>query len=146
MQHRNTLLHDVLKPMPWGAFDRLVEKHDSDKHVRTLSSKSHRVALVQAQLSGVTSLREIEATAASHETKLYHLGVKAPKRRRAQRAAGTTLADANRLRPAEVFAALFQTLLMQAHPGLRRSTKEAVRLIDSTSVSLATLSSDWASY
>ena len=138
MHHHNTLIHDLLKPMPWGTFDRLVEKHGSDKHVRTLSSKTQLVALVQAQMSGATSLREIEAIFASHETKLYHLGVKAPKR--------STLADANRLRPAEVFIELFQTLLMQAHAGLRRNTKEAVRLIDSTSVSLASLSSDWASY
>lgn len=75
---------------------------------------------------------------ASHETRLYHLGATAPKR--------STLADANALRPADVFVELFQTLLAQAHPGLRRGTKEAVRLIDSTSVSLSTLSNDWASY
>ncbi len=138
MQHHNTLIHGLLKPMPWGVFDRLVEKHGADKHVRRLSTKSQFVALVQAQLSGATSLREIEATMARHETRLYHLGVKAPKR--------ATLADANRQRPADVFAELFQILLGQAHPGLRRSTKDAIRLIDSTSVSLSNLSSKWASY
>ena len=72
-------------------------------------------------------------------TRLYHLGVTAPKRQHAQRAAGTTLADANRERPAEVFVELFQTLLAQAHKPLRRDTEEAVRLIDSTSVSLSNL-------
>jgi Transposase DDE domain/Domain of unknown function (DUF4372) len=138
MQHHNSLIHGVLKPMPWGSFDKLVVKHGADKHVRSLSTKSQLIALLHAQLSGATSLREIEATMASHETRLYHLGVKAPKR--------STLADANRLRPADVFVELFQTLLAQAHPGLRRGAKEAVRLIDSTSVSLSTLSNDWASY
>ena len=62
MQHRNTLLHDILKPMPWGAFDRLMAKHRADKHVRTLSTKDQLIALLQAQLSGATSLREIDTT------------------------------------------------------------------------------------
>ena len=138
MQHRNTLLHDILKPMPWGAFDRLVDKHRADKHVRRLSTKEQLIALLHAQLSGATSLREIETTIRSHQARLYHLGVKAPKR--------STLADANRERPADVFAELFQTLLAQAHKPLRRDAKTAVRLIDSTSVSLSNLANSWASY
>jgi len=138
MRHHNSLIHGLLKPMPWGAFDRLVKKHGADKGVRQLSTKSQFVALLHGQFSGAQSLREIEATMTSHEARLYHLGVKAPKR--------STLADANRLRCADVFAELFQVLLAQAHPGLRRASKEAVRLIDSTSLPLNALSSDWASY
>ena len=124
--------------MPWGAFDRLVEKHGADKGVRQLSTKSQFIALLHGQLSGATSLREIEAVMMSHATRLYHLGVKAPKR--------STLAAANRLRSADVFADLFLILLAQAHPGLRRASREAIRSIDSTSVSLNALSSEWASY
>jgi hypothetical protein len=138
MRHHNSLIHQLLKPMPWHTFARLVDRHEADKHVRTLSTKSQFVALVHAQLSGASSLREIEATLESHTNRLYHPGIKAPKR--------STLADANRRRPADVFVELFQVLLRQAHPGLRRNTNEAVRLIDSTSVSLTDLSSKWASY
>lgn len=138
MRHHNSLIHQLLKPVPWGGFDRLVDKHEADKHVRTLSTKSQFVALVHAQLSGATSLREIEATMASHTARLYHLGISAPKR--------STLADANRQRPADIFVELFQMLLAQAHPALRRNTKEAVRLIDSTSICLNNFSKDWASY
>ncbi len=138
MRHHNSLIHGLLKPLPWGTFDQLVEKHGADKHVRTLSAKSQLVAMLHAQLSGAVSLREIEATMESHESRLYHLGVRAPK--------SSTLADANRTRPAEVFIDLFAALLAQAHPGLRRRTKEVVRLIDSTSVPLSGLSNDWASY
>ena len=138
MHHHNTLLHGILKPMPWGRLDRLVEEHEADKGVTALSTKSQLVALLQAQLSGATSLREIEATMASHATRLYHLGVKAPKR--------STLADANRNRPADVFVGLFEALLAQAHPALRRASKEAVRLVDSSSLPLSDLSNGWASY
>ena len=138
MRHQNTLMHQILKPMPWGAFDRLVTKHGADKGVRRLPAKSQLLALVHAQLSGSVSLREIEATMASHQTQLYHLGAKAPKR--------STLADANRDRPAALFVELFQVLLAQAHPGLRRASKEAIRLINSTTVTLNSFSKDWACY
>lgn len=70
MRHQNTLLHDVLKLMPWGRFDRLVEKREADKWVRRLSTKTQFVALLHAQLSGATSLREIEATFESHHARL----------------------------------------------------------------------------
>ena len=138
MRHHNTLMHEILKPMPWGAFNRLVDQHKADKHVRKLSTKNQLIALVHAQLSGATSLREIETTMSSHHARLYHLGLTAPKR--------STLADANRERPAEVFLALFQLLLAKAHPGLQRATQEAVRLIDATSIPLNSFSKDWASY
>jgi hypothetical protein len=75
MPHHNSLIHGLLKPMPWGAFDRAVAKHDADKHVRALSTKSQLVALLSAQLSGAASLREIEATLESHTNRLY-LGIR----------------------------------------------------------------------
>ena len=74
----------------------------------------------------------------SHSARLYHLGLVAPRR--------STLADANESRPAGVFVDVFNALLAQAHPGLRRSSKEAVRLIDASSMTLSALSSNWASY
>jgi IS4 transposase len=138
MRHENSLLHEVLKFVPWAAFDRLVDEHGADRRVRRLSTKSQFVALVQAQLSGAVSLREIEATMASHETRLYHLGVTAPKR--------STLADANACRPATLFAEVFGVLLKQAHSGLRKVSKDAIRLIDSSRITLNALSRNWAHY
>jgi transposase len=138
MRHHNTLLHDLMKPMPWGRFDRLVEKYEADKGVRRLSTKSQLVTLLHAQLWGATSLREVVGTFTSHQARLYHLGVEAPRR--------STLADANRDRPAALFAELFELLLKQAHAGLRRHAREAVRLIDATILPLNSLSREWASY
>jgi hypothetical protein len=138
MRHQNSLMHELLQFIPWGRFERLVEEHQADKRVRRLSSKSQLVALLHAQLSGAASLREIEATMASHQARLYHLGVTAPKR--------STLADANAARPAGLFAGLFTALLGQAHRGLRKASAEAIRLIDATSIPLSSLSNVWASY
>lgn len=138
MRHENSLMHDVLKPMPWGAFDRLVEKHGADQRVRKLSTKSQFIALAHGQLSGAHSLRDIVARMTSQATRLYHLGAKAPKR--------STLSDANRLRPAAVHAEVFGLVAAQAHRGLRKATKDAIRLIDATSLRLTSLSQDWAAY
>jgi Transposase DDE domain/Domain of unknown function (DUF4372) len=138
MRHENSLMHDVLKPMPWGAFDRLVDKHGADQRVRKLPTKSQFIALAYGQLCGAHSLRDIEARLASQAARLYHLGAQPPKR--------STLSDANRLRPAGVYAELFAIVAAQTHRGLRKATKEAIRLVDATSVSLTSLSQDWASY
>jgi IS4 transposase len=138
MRHQNSVMHELLKRIPWGQFEAVVEKHDADWCVRKLSTKSQLVALLHAQLSGASSLREIVTTMASHEARLYHLGATAPKR--------STLADANAKRPAALFAELFDVVLAQAHRGLRKATKEAVRLIDATRIPLNALSTSWAQY
>jgi hypothetical protein len=83
-------------------------------------------------------LREIVSALESQRTRLYHLGVRAPKR--------STLADANAARPAALFCDLFGVLLQQVHRGLRRDTRDAIRLIDATHMPLSSLSETWASY
>lgn len=138
MRHQNSVLHDVLKRIPWDVFDRLVEQHGSDYRVRRLSTKDQLVALLYGQLSGASSLREIATGLASHRARLYHLGA-----RPAQR---STLADANAQRPSAVFAELFTAMVGRVQRGLRRSIGDAVYLIDSTGIPLNGLSRDWARY
>ena len=138
MRHQNSVFHDLQKRLPWAEFDRLVEAHGADARVRRLSTKSQLMALLYAQFSGASSLREIEAGLASHAPGLYHLGAK-PARR-------STLADANALRPAAVFADLFARLALLAHRGLRRALAETTYLIDATGVRLSRLSAEWARF
>jgi Domain of unknown function (DUF4372) len=92
MRHHNSLMHDMMKFVPWDRFQQLVDEHGGDRRVRTLDSKSQFVALLHAQLSAASSLREIVSALESQRTRLYHLGVTAPKK--------STLADANASRPA----------------------------------------------
>jgi hypothetical protein len=138
MRHQNSVLHDVLKRIPWDVFNRLVAEHGSDWRVRRLNTKDQLVALLYGQLSGASSLREIVAGLESHRARLYHLGS-----RPAQR---STLADANAHRPSAVFTELFATMVSRVHRGLRRSIGETVYLIDSSGIPLNGLSADWASY
>jgi IS4 transposase len=115
-----------------------VDHHGADARVRRLTTKSQLIALIYAQLSGAHSLREIEQSLASHAPRLYHLGAAAPAR--------STLADANAKRPGQVFADLFALLAAQATPGLRRATREAIHLVDATSIRLTAISHAWADY
>ena len=138
MLHQNSVFHSLLKHVPWHKLAQSVAKHGADELSRTLDTKRHFIALLYGQLSGATSLREIVTGMASHETRLYHLGAAPVKR--------STLSDANTERPWQVFGELFTQMLQQAHRGLRRATTEAVRLIDSTSVRLSSLSADWATF
>lgn len=138
MRHKNSVFHDLLKHLPWAEFDRLVERHGADARVRRLSSKSHLVALLYGQLSGASSLREIEAGLGSHRARLYHLGA-TPARR-------STLSDANQGRASALFADLFALLLRLAHRGLRRTLADTTYLIDSTGFRLDSRSADWARF
>jgi IS4 transposase len=138
MLHQNTVFHSLTKHIPWSRFERLVDKYGADKLSRTLNSKQHLVALLYGQFSGAASLRETVTGMTSHETRLYHVGGAAVKR--------STMSDANSKRPCQMFAELFEQMLPQAHRGLRRASADAVRLIDSTSVRLSSLSENWAKY
>ena len=106
--------------------------------MRRLTTKSQLVALLYAQLSGASSLREIEAGLSSHAARLSHLGA-TPARR-------ATLGDANAQRPSAVFADLFAILLKQAHRGLRRALADTTYLIDSTGLRLDMRSAAWARF
>ena len=138
MRHYNSVLHDVLKLVPWAAFERLVDEHGSDKHVRRLTTKDQLIALLYGQLSGASSLREIASGLGSHAARLYHLGARPVQR--------STLSDANALRPAAVFCGLFAEMVRRAQRGLRRKVDEATYLIDATSVHLSGMGSDWAHF
>jgi hypothetical protein len=138
MRHENSVLHGLLKHVPWSEFDRLVAAEAADARARRLTTKGQFVALLYGQLSGASSLREIEAELASHAMRLYHLGAAAVRR--------STLADANAVRPASLFARLLTAMMAQAHRGLRRKLAETTYLIDATGLRLNGLSAAWARF
>ena len=118
MPHTNTVFRDILKLLPWSAFERLVEKHGTDELVRSFTTKRQLLALLFGQLSGAHSLRDIEASMSSHQARLYHAGGAAPAR--------STFADANRGRDSRVFSGLFAHMLGMTTRGLRRKMGDAV--------------------
>jgi transposase len=83
-------------------------------------------------------LRDIEAGLKSHAVRLYHVGAATVKR--------STLADANRHRPAAVFSDLFARLLAGARRGVRRKLADTAYLIDSTCLRLDARSEEWSRF
>jgi hypothetical protein len=138
VRHQNSVFHDIVKLIPWAVFDRLVEDHGADDLVRRFNTRHQLIALLFGQLAGANSLRAIEATMASHRMRLYHVGGKVPAR--------STFADANRTRSPLVFSGLFEHMLGMATRRVRRDMSEVVRLIDSTSLRLAGIGTEWARF
>lgn len=137
MRHQNSLMSELLKFVPWPAFERMVEKYGSDRNTRTLSTKNQFVTMLHAQLCGNDSLRAVTMTMNSHAHRLYHLGFSQPPQR-------STLADANAKRPAALYGELFDCLLRQLNRGQRRRFGCPVHLLDSTTVPLHAMSKAWA--
>jgi IS4 transposase len=138
MLHQNSVFQGLLKHVPWGVFERLVEVHQADVRVRRLTTKSQFVALLYGQFAGAASLREIVTGMESHAARLYHTGAARPRR--------STLADANALRPSALFAELLAVMIAQAHRSLRRTLAETTYLIDATGLRLDGRSLDWARF
>jgi hypothetical protein len=138
MRHQNTVFHGLLKLIPWSKFDRLVEKYRMDFGVRGLTTRTQLIAMLFAQLTGSVSLRDLVTSLESHAARLYHLGAK-PVRR-------SSLADANRDRNYEFFDELFEAVLARTPLGLPRPMRQAVRLIDASSIRLQELRSAWAQF
>jgi len=138
MHHKNTVIHGLLKAIPRWRFERLVNERRGVYRDRTLSFWNQFGALIYAQLAGVQSLRELVGSLDSQTNLLYHLGM--------EPVARSTLSDANRDRPASIFAAIFDVLLPQALGERRQEASQVVRLIDSTSVRLSDVLSGWAHY
>lgn len=138
MRHHNSVFHQLLKHLPWEEFDALAAAHRADARSRRLTAKSHFLALLYGQLAGAASLREIVGGIESQRARLYHLGARLPRR--------ATLADANRARPADFFAALLALMIGRAHRGLRRHLADTTYLIDATGLRLDARSGDWARF
>ncbi len=138
MPHQNIVFHDVLKHIPWLIVDRLVKQYDADWDDRCIKTRAHLIAMLYAQFSGARGLREIEANLKSHASKLYHLG--------GSTVSKSALSTANAERPVEVFGGLLSALMASLQAGYRRKIGDCVRLIDSTSVQLSSLSGKWATF
>jgi len=138
VRHTNTVFHDLLKLVPWTAFDKLVDEFGTDEVARSFKSRHQFISLLFTQLGGASSLREVASVMSSHQARLYHVGAKAPAR--------STFADANRNRDPRVFSKLFESMLAACSRGFRRKMGDAVRLIDSTSLHLAGAGAQWARF
>ena len=135
MPYQDTIFGGLMKAFPRWRFDKLVQRHGADYRVRRLSSWSQLQAMVFAQLSGSRSLREVVGALERFPKSHAHLGLQ-PVRR-------STLADANRVRPAALFEDVLEALVSQLGASRGRHGKEMLRLIDATRVMVGKRIESW---
>ena len=135
MPYQDTVFGGLMKAFPRWRFDKLAERHGADYRVRRLSSWSQFQAMVFAQLSGSRSLREAVGALERFPGVHAHLGL-APVRR-------STLADANRVRPAALFEDVLEALVARLGASAGQRGREMLRLVDATRVLVGKRIESW---
>lgn len=140
-----SLYSQILKLIDRSLVDRLVRKHQSDKHSKGLDTWTHLVSMLFCHLAKSTSVREISDGLRSAAGNLNHLGVeRSPSK--------SSVSYINQHRSWEVFRDLYFELLEKLEPSVGRKRKYAHRLkrkiflMDATIITVSLGLFDWAAY
>lgn len=144
MNTGKTLFAQVMEYVPWKTFGRIIERHNGDSGVRTLSCANVFRVMAFAQLTWRESLRDIEVCLTSNQTKLFHMGMKSVPAR-------STLADALNLRDWRIYHALAMRLIANARElyvkePMSVDLDATVYALDSTTIDLCLSLFDWAPF
>lgn len=141
MNYSSTIFSQLLNFLPKHKFKQYVAEHESDKHVRMLTTWNQFVVLLYAQVTGKESLREIETGFGVQNNVWHHLGVNTVAR--------STLADANSKRDYQVFEKMFYVILERCQeitPHREFGFSNPLYSFDSTTIALCLSVFDWAKY
>jgi len=116
LTHHNTVFSQILKLIPRHEFSVLANKHDGQRRSDAMNRWTQFIAMATAQLTGRSSLRDIESTLVSQRHLKYHLGSGSIKR--------TTLSRANQALSSNFFEELFTKLYTRCQ---RRTPKHSFR-------------------
>jgi IS4 transposase len=137
MKHINTIFHQLLREVPRHQFEKVINRYEGNRRIRSLPCWTQFCTMLFAQLCLRQSLRDVVSAWDSHARAHYHIGARKVKR--------STLADANAKRPAGMYMELFYCLLGKSRDN-RIQHKDAVRLIDSTTIDLCKQQFEWAEF
>ena len=139
----------VMTYLPLKAFSRMVKLRRAQHKVKDFSCLDQFLALSFAQLTARESLRDIEINLRVQRQHFYHLGF------RCKTISRNTLANANRVRPLEVFADLAHHLIGVARPlyandatstDLKSLMGATVYALDATTIDLCLSLFSWAPF
>ena len=140
-----TLFSQILALIDRSIFNKLVTKHDSDKHSKGINSWTHLVSMLFMQLAKAESVRDISNGFCSSTGDLNHLGVtRAPSK--------SSISYINQHRTYELFEDLYFASLDKLEPSLQRrrqyarKLKRKICIMDSTIIPLALSLFDWAKF
>ena len=144
MHQGKLVFAQVMAHLPLSTFRRCVARYDGEHKVKSFSCLDQFYAMAFAQLTFRESLRDIEACLATQGQRLYHLGFRSP-------VARNTLANANAVRPWQIYADLAQHLIGIARPlyagePIGLDLKETVYAFDATTIDLCLSVYPWAPF
>ncbi|MCB2021404.1 MAG: IS4 family transposase [Rhizobacter sp.] len=144
MHQGKLVFAQVMAHLPLSTFRRCVARYDGEHKVKSFSCLDQFYAMAFAQLTFRESLRDIEACLTTQSQRLYHLGFRSP-------VARNTLANANAVRPWQIYADLAQHLIGIARPlyasePIGLDLKETVYAFDATTIDLCLSVYPWAPF
>jgi putative transposase len=141
MAHHNTLFHAMLNFIPRHQFHALENDHSTGRKSRTFTRWNQFVHLAFMQLTGRVSLRDGIRSMNSRVKSLYHLGAEPVPR--------STFSDANNLRPASFYEALFEKVYQRCRmiaPKHKFRFKNKLYSLDASVIDLSLNVFPWASF
>jgi putative transposase len=141
MAHHNTLFHSMLKLIPRHQFEALEKQYGTGRKSRTFTRWNQFVHLMFMQLTSRSSLRDGIQSMNSRAENLYHLGAKP--------VSLSTFSDANNIRPAALYEALFEKLYRHCRmisPKHKFKFKNELYSLDASVIDLSLGAFPWASF
>ena len=137
-----TLFAQLMDFLPWKTFHRIVDRHDGDRYVKSMTCADQFRVMAFAQLTYRESLRDIEVCLSAQSANLYHMGLRQEIKR-------STLADANEARDWRIHAEFAQRLIGQARKlyagdSFGIELENTVYALDSTTIDLCLSLFPWA--
>jgi IS4 transposase len=135
----------VMCHLPLSTFHRCVARYKGEHKVKNFSCLDQFYAMAFAQLTWRESLRDIEINLRAHGSQLFHLGF------RCKTISRNTLANANAMRPWQIYSDLAQHLIaiarpMYVHEPLGVDLDASVYAFDATTIDLCLAVYPWALY
>ena len=129
-----SVLGQLISFLPDTLVGQVVKQTQSDYYYKRFKTNDHLISMLFSVLGNCTSLREVAGAMLGLSGKVKHFQLKHIPRK-------STLSDANRKRSHEVFAKIYQKLLLHYKPVLSDSRlnymwMNKIDIIDSTSISL----------
>lgn len=130
--------------LPRRVFDRLVDKYEGNKHVRSFTCWNQMLCMVFGQLTSRDSMRDLILSLEGHQPKFYHLGFGSTISRR-------NLGIANERRSYKIFEEFAYVLIDEARCSCYKTDFEVkvdgnVFALDSTTIDLCLSVFWWAEF
>ena len=131
--------------LPRDDFHQCVQRYDGDHKIKTFSCFDQYLTMAFAQITSRESLRDIEVSLRTFGSKLYHTGF------RSKQISRNTLANANQIRPWQIYADFAQTLIttateLYADTDLGFDLNNTIYALDSTTIDLCLSMFPWATF